>query len=95
MHIAALGSSFAAGPSIPPQLNAAARRSGLNYPSLLAKALGRHGISNDMSADYCRLATWRTNDEGELARAMQVEKPAAQVPGQTSLLDLFDEEATA
>jgi lysophospholipase L1-like esterase len=40
MHIAALGSSFAAGPSIPPQVNAAARRSGANYPSLLAKALG-------------------------------------------------------
>ena len=40
MHIAALGSSFAAGPSIPPQTNAAARRSGANYPSLLAAALG-------------------------------------------------------
>lgn len=39
MHIAALGSSFAAGPSIPPQTNAAARRSGANYPSLLAQAL--------------------------------------------------------
>jgi lysophospholipase L1-like esterase len=40
MHIAALGSSFAAGPSIPPQVDAAARRSGANYPSLLAKDLG-------------------------------------------------------
>lgn len=40
MHIAALGSSFAAGPSIPPQVSAAARRSGANYPSLLAAALG-------------------------------------------------------
>jgi len=40
MHIASLGSSFAAGPSIPPQTNAAARRSGANYPSLLAAALG-------------------------------------------------------
>ena len=39
MHIAALGSSFAAGPSIPPQINAPARRSGSNYPSLLAAAL--------------------------------------------------------
>lgn len=39
MHIAALGSSFAAGPSIPPQLDPAARRSGANYPSLLAKNL--------------------------------------------------------
>lgn len=40
MHICALGSSFAAGPSIPPQINAAARRSGANYPSLLAKEVG-------------------------------------------------------
>lgn len=39
MHICALGSSFAAGPSIPPQVNAPARRSGSNYPSLLSRAL--------------------------------------------------------
>ena len=69
---------------------------GTGTTALLAKALGRHGISNDMSADYCRLATWRTQDEGELARAMQVDKPREQVHGQTSLLDLFDtDEATA
>ena len=69
---------------------------GTGTTALLAKALGRHGISNDMSADYCRLATWRTTDEGELARAMQVDKPREQVHGQTSLLDLFDtDEATA
>jgi lysophospholipase L1-like esterase len=53
MHIAALGSSFAAGPSIPPQLNAAARRSGLNYPSLLAKALGAQ--LTDLSASGATL----------------------------------------
>jgi DNA modification methylase len=63
---------------------------GTGTTALVAKALGRHGISNDMSSDYCRLATWRTNDEGELARAMQVEKPAEQVKGQASLLDLID-----
>jgi len=40
MQITSLGSSFAAGPSIPPQVDAAARRSGANYPSLLAAALG-------------------------------------------------------
>lgn len=39
MHIVALGSSFAAGPSIPPQVDATARRSGQNYPSLLSQAL--------------------------------------------------------
>jgi DNA modification methylase len=63
---------------------------GTGTTALVAKALGRHGISNDMSSDYCRLATWRTNDDGELARAMQVEKPAEQVKGQASLLDLID-----
>lgn len=68
---------------------------GTGTTALVAKALGRHGISVDMSADYCRLAEWRTTDEGELARALQVEKPAKQVDGQASLLDLLTEEATA
>lgn len=65
---------------------------GTGTTALVAKALGRHGISVDMSADYCRLATWRINDEGELARAMQVEKPREQIAGQSSLLDLLREE---
>lgn len=39
MHIAALGSSFAAGPNIPPQTSTAARRSGNNYASLLLRSL--------------------------------------------------------
>lgn len=55
MHIAALGSSFAAGPSIPPQTNAAARRSGANYPSLLAKALGDSTELTDLSASGATL----------------------------------------
>lgn len=36
----ALGSSFAAGPGIPPVIDAIAGRSGANYPHLLAAALG-------------------------------------------------------
>ncbi|MFC5142548.1 SGNH/GDSL hydrolase family protein [Actinomycetospora rhizophila] len=36
----ALGSSFAAGPGIPPQVDRGALRSGRNYPSLLAEELG-------------------------------------------------------
>lgn len=41
LHIASLGSSFAAGPSIPPQLEPrAAMRSGQNYAHLLAERLG-------------------------------------------------------
>ena len=39
MHIAALGSSFAAGPSISPQTSAAARRSSNNYASLLSRSI--------------------------------------------------------
>lgn len=61
---------------------------GTGTTALVAHALGRHGISVDMSADYCRLAEWRTTDPGQLAAAMQVPKPAAQIPGQA---DLFGE----
>jgi lysophospholipase L1-like esterase len=39
-HIAALGSSFAAGPAIDPIIDHAAMRSGRNYPHLLAGQLG-------------------------------------------------------
>jgi 3'-phosphoadenosine 5'-phosphosulfate sulfotransferase (PAPS reductase)/FAD synthetase len=35
---------------------------GTGTTALVAKALGRHGVSVDMSADYCRLAEWRVND---------------------------------
>ncbi len=39
-HLAAIGSSFAAGPGIPPMVDRAAGRSGRNYPHLLAERLG-------------------------------------------------------
>jgi DNA modification methylase len=58
---------------------------GTGTVALVAKALGRVGISNDLSADYCRLAQWRTNDPGQLAKAMRVAKPPAQADGQTPL----------
>jgi hypothetical protein len=60
---------------------------GTGTTALVAKALGRHGISVDMSADYCRLAQWRTTDPGELARALQVEKPPAQLDGQLGMFE--------
>jgi DNA modification methylase len=59
---------------------------GTGTTALVADALGRHGISVDMSADYCRLATWRTTDPGQRAAARQVDKPPAEHAGQ---LDLF------
>jgi hypothetical protein len=57
---------------------------------MVAKALGRHGISVDMSADYCRLASWRTNDRNQLAKVLGVEKADAPDPAQ---LDLFGGDA--
>lgn len=58
---------------------------------LAAHALGRIGIGVDLSADYCRLAEWRTSDRGEIARVLGVEKPPKQIEGQA---DLFGEEAS-
>jgi hypothetical protein len=65
---------------------------GTGTTALIAKAFGRRGISVDMSADYCRLATWRTNDPDQIARAMEVDKPAKQADGQLSMLDLLDDQ---
>lgn len=60
---------------------------GTGTTALVADVLGRTGISVDKSADYCRLARWRTTDPGERARALGVPKPAKQVDGQGSLFD--------
>lgn len=54
---------------------------------LAADVLGRHGIHVDASADYNKLAEWRTTDPGERARAMGVPKPKSEMEGQSSLLD--------
>ena len=59
---------------------------GTGTTALVASVLGRVGVTVDLSADYCRLARWRTRDPGERARALRVEKPAPQVQGQ---IDLF------
>ena len=61
---------------------------GTGTTALLASALGRHGITIDRSADYCRLAAWRTTDRGELARALQVPKPPPVPEGQDALFDM-------
>jgi hypothetical protein len=42
-----------------------------------------------MSADYCRLAEWRTNDRDQLAKVLGVAKVEAPPADQ---LDLFTEE---
>ena len=48
---------------------------GTGTTSLVAAMHGRHGVSVDMSADYCRLAAWRTTDPAERAKALGVAKP--------------------
>lgn len=60
---------------------------GTGTTALVADVLGRHGISFDLSAGYCRTARWRTTDPGERARAMQVPKPPPVPDGQGSLFD--------
>lgn len=62
---------------------------GTGTTALVAAVLGRVGISVDMSADYCRLAQWRTTDPGQIATAMQVDKPPVQLDDQGDLLDLL------
>ena len=62
---------------------------GTGTTALVAKVLGRHGISVDMSSDYCRLAQWRTSDPKQLAKAARREyvAPREQAEGQLDLLE--------
>jgi DNA modification methylase len=64
---------------------------GTGTSALVAKALGRHGITIDMSADYSRLARWRTTDQRQLAGAMRIPKPPVQVDGQASMFEFLEE----
>ena len=59
---------------------------GTGTTALVAYMLGRHGISNDLSRDYCRLAKWRTTDPKERARAIHAEAPPVVPDGQGVLL---------
>ena len=61
---------------------------GTGTTAMVAKALGRHGISVDMSADYCRLAEWRTNDRDQLAKVLGVAKVEKPSPDEVPLFDL-------
>jgi site-specific DNA-methyltransferase (cytosine-N4-specific) len=63
---------------------------GTGTTALVASALGRIGISNDMSADYCRIARWRTSDPAQRARVLRLPKPPVEVRGQASLFDEGD-----
>lgn len=63
---------------------------GTGTTALVSSVLDRDGISVDMSADYCRLAEWRTSDPRQRAKAARVEFDAttAPMPGQASLFGL-------
>jgi DNA modification methylase len=61
---------------------------GTGTTALVADALGRDGLSFDRSADYGRLAKWRTTDPGERAKALQVPKPPPVMDGQDALFAL-------
>lgn len=63
---------------------------GSGTTALAASVLGRHGISIDASADYCRLAEWRTTDPGERARVIGAPKPPAEAAGQGGLFELTE-----
>jgi site-specific DNA-methyltransferase (adenine-specific) len=58
---------------------------GTGTTALVAATLGRVGVSVDLSADYGRIARWRTTDPGQAARVLGVPKPAPQLSGQTAL----------
>ncbi len=62
---------------------------GTGTTAMVAKALGRHGISVDMSADYCRLAEWRTNDRDQLAKVLGIAKADPVAADEQSLFDLL------
>lgn len=65
---------------------------GTGTTAMVADVLGRTGVSVDLSADYCRLARWRTTDPRERARALGVTPPPPVGSGQG---DLFDTEESA
>lgn len=60
---------------------------GTGTTALAAATLGRHGLSVDRSAGYCRIAAWRTTDPGERARALGLPKPQPVHPGQDALFE--------
>lgn len=68
---------------------------GTGTVAMVAAALGRRGISFDLSGDYCRLAQWRCHDRDQLAKVLgigKVEKPHAE---EQSLFDLLESGAEA
>ncbi len=55
----------------------------------VAAALGRVGVSADLSADYCRVAAHRQLQRDRAAKVLRVDKPKTELPGQGGLFDDF------
>lgn len=62
---------------------------GTGTTALVASALGRTGITVDLSRDYCRTAQWRVNDPAQIAKVLELRPPTVQTHGQ---IDLFSPE---
>lgn len=69
---------------------------GTGTTALVASALGRHGISNDLSRDYLRIAAWRTSDPKQIAKAKREPFTPSQEPidGQLDILSMLEGEAS-
>lgn len=61
---------------------------GTGTTALVASTLGRRGVTVDRSADYCRIARWRTTDRGERARALGLPRPPADPEGASALFEV-------
>jgi site-specific DNA-methyltransferase (cytosine-N4-specific) len=62
---------------------------GTGTTAMVAKALGRTGVSVDMSLDYCRIAQWRTSDRDQLAKVLGVPKAPPTGGHDTDGIDLL------
>lgn len=64
---------------------------GTGTTALVARALGRHGITVDRSADYChKIARWRLNDPAQQAKAARRRRPPKTSKPADNAPTLFD-----
>ncbi|MGK4218739.1 SGNH/GDSL hydrolase family protein [Kocuria marina] len=80
--VAALGSSYAAGPGIPPIENRAAKRSGNNYPHVVARALGAELVDLTVSG----ATTSTILDTAQRVRRVEFEPQIASLPADADLV---------
>lgn len=66
---------------------------GTGTTAMAARGLGRHGISVDYSADYCRLAAWRVDNGPDLAAVQGFNRKAFEQrdSDEPTLFDLAEE----